>query len=277
MNAQMQTVDGIVEEPTAMVASATTPAHLLAMAVSQGADLDRLERLMALQERWEAGEARKAFTVAMTAFKAETIEVLKRKLVKFETRTGETTYMHAELSDVVEAVTPGLAKNQLSHRWDIRQEPGSVTVDCILTHAAGHSERITMSAAPDDSGGKNKIQMIASTVTYLERYTLLAITGVATKGMDDDGRASEAPEGAPSEMTEAEQVARRKAAHDAAHGRHSESITFIKERLAAGDLKAAVGEWEAIAQTDQMALWLAPTKGGCLTTEERKILKEKKL
>ena len=38
----------------------TTPAALLAMAVQQGADLDKLERLMALQERWEANEARKA-------------------------------------------------------------------------------------------------------------------------------------------------------------------------------------------------------------------------
>jgi hypothetical protein len=48
-----------------------------------------------------------------------------------------------------------------------------------------------MSAPPDASGGKNTIQQIASTVTYLQRYTLLAITGVATKGQDDDARGAQ--------------------------------------------------------------------------------------
>ena len=57
---------------------AATPSVLLAMAVQQGADLDRLERLMALQERWEANEARTAFVAAMTAFKAEPLEIFKR-------------------------------------------------------------------------------------------------------------------------------------------------------------------------------------------------------
>ena len=44
-----------------------TPSHLLQMAVQQGADLDKLERLMALQERWEATEARKAYDTAFAA------------------------------------------------------------------------------------------------------------------------------------------------------------------------------------------------------------------
>lgn len=282
MNAQVaEPVAGTVEEPApqGLVTTASTPSQLLSLAVSKGADLATLERFMDLQDRWERNEARKAFTVAMSAFKAEAIEVLKRKLVEFTTRDGDTTrYKHAELSDVVEGVGPALAKHDLAYRWDVRQEGQAITVECILTHAAGHSERVTMTAGPDDSGKKNKIQMIASTVTYLQRYTLLAITGVATKGQDDDGRgAGEPPVGAPDELTEAEKIARRKAVHDEAYGRLSESVAFIKERLAGGDIKAAVAEWELLAQADQMALWLAPTKGGCLTTEERKALKEKKL
>jgi hypothetical protein len=41
---------------------------------------------------------------------------------------------------------------------------------------------------------KNAIQQVASTTTYLQRYTLLAITGMSTKGMDDDGRGTRAPD-----------------------------------------------------------------------------------
>ena len=55
----------------------------------------------------------------------------------------------------------------------------------------GHSESTTLEAAADQSGGKNAIQAIGSTVTYLERYTLLALTGLATHE-DDDGAGSEA-------------------------------------------------------------------------------------
>ena len=44
--------------------------------------------------------------------------------------------------------------------------------------------------SPDDSGGKNPIQSIGSTITYLERYTILALTGLATKEQDDDGKSA---------------------------------------------------------------------------------------
>jgi hypothetical protein len=188
----MNAVAKIESKPQEMVAQAT-PAYLLQLAVQQGADLDKLEKLMALQERWEANEARKAFVNALTAFKSEPISITKAKHVEFTTRSGDTTsYNHAELSDVTDAICPALAKHGLSHRWSVTQGDGRITVECVLTHALGHSERIAMNAPPDASGGKNTIQQIASTVTYLQRYTLLAITGIATKGQDDDGHGADA-------------------------------------------------------------------------------------
>ena len=58
---------------------------------------------------------------------------------------------------------------------------------CVLTHVLGHSERVPMQSGRDESGGKNSIQGLGSTVTYLQRYTLLAATGMAVKGPDNDG------------------------------------------------------------------------------------------
>lgn len=177
------------------VVATPTPADLLRIAVEGGADLDRLERLMDLQARWEAAEAKKAAVQAMTRFKAEPLEIFKRKKVDFATRDGDrVTYKHAELSDVTDAVGPAMARHGLSFRWNVQQEKDRITVDCIVTHERGHSETVTMFAAPDVSGKKNHIQQVASTVTYLQRYTLLAATGMATKGVDDDGRESEVPE-----------------------------------------------------------------------------------
>lgn len=175
--------------PPATATTMTTPVQLLTMAVQQGADLDRLERLMDLQQKWESNEARKAYAAALAAFKSEALDLLKTRQVEFTTRDGDTTrYRHAELAVAASIAGAALAKHNLSFRWDIHQADGKVTVDCILMHSAGHSEKVTMTASPDASGKKNAIQQVASTVTYLERYTLLAATGMAAKDTDDDAR-----------------------------------------------------------------------------------------
>lgn len=156
--------------------------------IERGGDLANLDKMLDLQMKWEANEARKAYVAAMAAFKAEPMEIFKRKAVGYKTKEGDFVgYMHAELSDVTDAVVPAMGKHGLSHRWDIQQGTGQITVNCQITHALGHSESVAMSGAPDDSGKKNKIQQVASTVSYLQRYTLLSATGMAAKGMDDDG------------------------------------------------------------------------------------------
>lgn len=38
-------------------------------------------------------------------------------------------------------------------------------------------------------------------------------------------------------------------------------------------MHAVAETWGEIPQDDQMALWLAPTKGGCFTTAERTAIK----
>lgn len=77
------------------------------------------------------------------------------------------------------------------------------------------------------------------------------------------------------EEAEAAKIAARKQRHDEAFAEHSESVAFIKDRVAAEDWSAVASEWHAIPQEDQMALWLATTKGGCFSTHERKCIKEK--
>lgn len=185
----MSAVAEVVQErPQSAVVLAANPFELLRHVVQNNAPIETIEKFMDLQDRWDKNNARKAFVAAMAAFKREPMEILKNKLVSFTTRDGDTTsYKHAELADVVDVVVPNLGKHGLSHRWDVKQDSGIITVDCVITHELGHSETVTMFGPPDQSGKKNAIQQIASTVTYLERYTLLAACGLAAKGADDDG------------------------------------------------------------------------------------------
>lgn len=171
------------------VAAPATPADIVLYAMQKGADIAQIEKFMDLQMKWEADQARKAFVSDMAEFKKNPPKITKDKQVAF----NGTSYMHATLGNVTGAIVEGLARHGFSHRWDTEQQQGGqIVVTCILTHKQGHSERTTLSAGRDDSGKKNSIQQMASTVTYLQRYTLLSATGVATNDQeDDDGRAAE--------------------------------------------------------------------------------------
>ena len=51
------------------------------------------------------------------------------------------------------------------------------------------------------------------------------------------------------------------------------SVEAIKTYLSHDQVDLAKEAWNEIPQQEQMDLWLATTKGGCFTTEERKLLK----
>lgn len=169
-----------------------SPSTFVQDAIAKGASVEVLEKLLGLQERFEANQARKAFDNAMADVRGELPDIIKNRRVDF----NQTHYAYEDLSSVVEALAPVLSKHGLSFRWRTEShEDTSVTVTCILSHRDGHSEMTALTAAPDNSGQKNAIQQLGSAVTYLQRYTLKAAIGVAS-GVDDDGRASGPVQGA---------------------------------------------------------------------------------
>jgi hypothetical protein len=160
-----------------------SPPQLLEQAIATGAGIEVIERLLGMQERWEATQAKKAFNTAIAAFKANPPEILKTVSVGY----GKTSYKHEDLAELLAAVDPALAAHGLWVRFKVDSANNVVTVICVIGHADGYSEEASkLSAAPDTSGSKNPIQSIGSAVTYLERYTLRAALGLAA-AKDDDG------------------------------------------------------------------------------------------
>ncbi|MDT8419375.1 MAG: ERF family protein [Desulfuromonadales bacterium] len=182
------------QQMTVHEARPVTPMDLIQQANGAGASIEKMEQLFALQLRWEENEAKKAYHRAVAAFKSETIHIVKDKKVGYTNRDGSFTgYTHATLGNIVQTIIPIMGKHGLSHSWNVEQSGGTISVTCRLAHELGHSTSVMLAAAKDDSGKKNAIQQVASTITYLERYTLLAITGLATADQDDDAKESEAP------------------------------------------------------------------------------------
>lgn len=180
--------NGIAVQDTQAPSVAPNPLAMVADAIQRGTDPATIKALMDLADRFNATEARKAFVAALNDFKKNPPNIFKNKQVSFGGQ-GKTAYKHATLDNVSGLIGAALAENGISHRWDTEQlESGMIRVTCVLTHALGHAERTPLQATPDTSGSKNSIQAVGSTVTYLQRYTLLAATGMAVQDQDDDGR-----------------------------------------------------------------------------------------
>jgi ERF superfamily len=170
------------------------------------AAIEIAKQIVELETRWEGlrqsrdrfdwekleREAKVAFAEAFKAFKDDAPKILKTKHVFFESKkadTAPTSYWHVELDKACDLLIPALLKVGITHRWKSTDLPGGMTrVTCYLRHQLGYEEEGASLAGPaDQSGGKNPIQGVGSSTSYLERYTFLATCGIVAAGKDNDG------------------------------------------------------------------------------------------
>jgi hypothetical protein len=177
MSAQQLEKVSIIPERERLPA-VVTPMAMLAKAVEGGADIDILEKLMGLSERWEANQARKAFDEAVASAKAEIPVIVKN--------ASSHNSKYADFAAIARAVDPVLSKHGIRYRFRTQQNEKSISVTCVLTHKDGHAEENTLTGPVDATVGKNAIQAIGSTLTYLQRYSLVQALGLAAS-KDDDG------------------------------------------------------------------------------------------
>lgn len=168
---------------------AHNPDHLLTLAVENNFDVDKLEKLLALKEKWDAAQAKKAFISALTNFQNQCPDLRKTKKVSFG--QGKAEYNYAPLGDIDRQIKGLMKSCGLSKRWEIKDLEKDIEVTCIITHVDGHSEMTTMKAAPDTTGSKNAIQAKGSTIEYLKRYTLIGALGISTADSDVDAQQPE--------------------------------------------------------------------------------------
>jgi hypothetical protein len=178
----------IIEHNPETVPAVATPMAMIDRALASNASPETLERLLALQERWEDSQARKAFDEAMANAKAEIPTIKKNRVVDFTSAKGRTHYKHEDLAEVARTVNPILSKFGLSYRFRTSSAIGEpISVTCVVSHRLGYSEENTLVGPRDDSGNKNSLQQVGSTLTYLQRMALKAALGLAA-AEDDDGK-----------------------------------------------------------------------------------------
>lgn len=157
--------------------------------------VEKLEQMFALHQKVQAEASRRAYISALALMQPELPIVDKRGEIS-RTAKGADGQMqaakatkYAKWEDVVEAISPILAKHGFSLSFRIKQE-ARVEVTAILGHRDGHCEETSMSLPIDDSGAKNNLQGWGSSVSYGKRYTAFALLNIVARGEDDDGKAA---------------------------------------------------------------------------------------
>lgn len=163
-------------------------ADLLRIAVERGANVDELEKLVALHERMQDRFAERDFNKALAEFQSECPPVAKKQTAKVATKSGGSwTYQYADLAAISRTAAPILHRLGFSYGWDAEIDGSVVKSVCTLRHDNGHSITASFSAPIDTAAVTSPAQKAASALTYAKRQSLIEVLGLTTCDPDDDG------------------------------------------------------------------------------------------
>lgn len=150
-------------------------------------DIDKMERLLQMQERVQARDAEIAFSQEFAAMQPELPAINRNAQIVHK---GQVISEYAEWSDISKAITPVLSAHGFSLSFKPADVEGKVGVTAILRHRDGHKDEATLPLPTDTSGAKNAVQAVGSTLTYGKRYAAILLLNIRVDGEDDDGESA---------------------------------------------------------------------------------------
>ncbi|KUJ86697.1 MAG: ERF family protein [Halomonas sp. 54_146] len=151
-------------------------------ALNPDVDIDKMERLLQMQERVMDRQAMMAYSAAMAAMQTE--------LPSIEEHGQGNNGKYATLEDIVDTVRPIMQKHGFAVSFRIQTQERGIQVTGVLMHKDGHREETSMLLPADMSGNKNAVQAFGSSTSYGKRYVLSALLNITTRGQDDNGNTS---------------------------------------------------------------------------------------
>ena len=170
----------------------STPADMITLAIEKGADLEKLEKLLALKERWEQGEARKVFNASLVEVHHE-MPVVGKTL-----KNNQTSSKYASLDMIIlktKAVYTAYGFSITFYEGETSKE-AHIRICADVVHSAGHKETYHYDVPMDGKGIKGNVNMTpihakASSTSYAQRYLMCLIWNIPM-GNDDDANSASA-------------------------------------------------------------------------------------
>ncbi len=175
-------------EKAEVITREPTPMTLLERAISANMDVDKLEKLMHLQERHMAKQALSAYTTALNECQKHLPLIVK------QAENSHTRSKYALLENIIHAVKPVLTQFGFSLAFSEGDCPKENMMRILLDvmHVAGHSQQYHLDVPIDGKGAKggsvmNEVQGKGSSFHYGQRYLICAVFNLVIAGMDLDG------------------------------------------------------------------------------------------
>lgn len=160
-------------------------------AALENIDVDKLERMMAMQLQWEDRQAEVAFNEAMTRVAARigNIKIVRTRGVSYDKgEIKKDAFKYAAIEDIDRLIAPILAEEGVTVSFDTEPSATQGWHNIIIRVSHGrHTKSAKVPLPLDTSGGKNNTQGMGSTYSYGKRYALCAFFNIVTVGDDDDG------------------------------------------------------------------------------------------
>lgn len=176
---KLATIEQPAQPPAVIGESATLLQVIQRAAADPQCDIEKMERLMQMHERFQARQAEQQYAEALASMQQELPAIAERG-------NAAGRYTYALWEDINERLKPILARHGFALSFRTPRNEKGVEVEGVLTHRAGHSERTSILLPADASGNKNAVQAVASSVSYGKRYTAGALLNFTTHGEDDD-------------------------------------------------------------------------------------------
>lgn len=154
-------------------------------------DIDKMERLLLMQERVQERNAKAAYFDAMALMQPNLPTIDENGNIKNKNGGVQSTY--ALWEDINEVIKPILSEYGFSLTFRGKNTDRDITTVGILTHCLGHSEVSEITLPRDESGSKNIVQSIGSSKSYGKRYTAFDLINITTRKEDDDGHSTGEP------------------------------------------------------------------------------------
>jgi hypothetical protein len=146
-------------------------------------DPARIQQILELKRGEEDRGARKLFLSDLSGLQA-VLPAVERK------GTGHNKAKYARFEDFIGTVKPLYTQFRFSLTFRIKQEAGLIRITGVLGHSAGHQEETELALPADNTGNKNAVQALGSSISYGKRYVGMTLLGIATEDEDDDGKAA---------------------------------------------------------------------------------------
>lgn len=167
--------------------SDNSPEALIQLAIREKADVNTMERLLAMRKELKAEYAREQYNKEMAKLQAECPTIVKSKVVK--NKDGSVRYKFAPIDVIINQVKDLIEKHGFSYSVTTRTD-GTIAAVFRVTHKLGHYEESIFAVPVDKDAYMNEAQKVASAFTFAKRYAFCNAFGIMTGDEDDDSLAS---------------------------------------------------------------------------------------